>query len=412
MPSINAIREQRTAKVAEARAIIAKAEGEGRELTPEEAKAFNDIKAIIQGLEQQEQRQQFIDDAERRSVGTPVSTGGDSLAELESRASLLTVLRSSMEGRALTGADAELHAELERRHGKPKHGGILVPLAAFERRDPNTTATAAQLVGTDHRADQFIGPLRASLLVKSLGVRTLSGLHGNVSIPKAGAGLSAGWVTEGESLDESDMSFASVTLSPKHVGGITEMSRQLIQQSAPAIEGLVRDDLSFAIAQAVDAAIIAGSGEDGQPLGIIGRTGVQTAALPASWSGVLDIEQLLAAANITPTGWYTKPAVLTALRKILKASTAGSDYIATAKSIGELPAASSNAAPANTAILGDWSQVLLGQWGAVELLVNPFAEGPYRRGGVLVRAFSTVDVAIRHEKAFVVAGPTTEPEEN
>jgi HK97 family phage major capsid protein len=55
------------------------------------------------------------------------------------------------------------------------------------------------------------------------------------------------------------------------------------------------------------------------------------------------------------------------------------------------------------AILGDFSQVLLGIWSEVDLLVNPFAETAYRRGGVLVRAMATVDVAIRHPQAFVVA---------
>lgn len=401
--TLQAIREQRAAKVAEARTLLDTAQRESRQLTAEESAKFDAIKAEITTLEAAEQRQQFIDDAERRSVGTPVTGGGDSFADLEKRASLLTVLRAGMEGRALTGADAEMHAELERRHGKAKHGGILVPLAAFEKRAANTTATAPELVGTDHRADLYIGPLRNSLLVKTLGVRTLSGLTGNVSIPKAGAGLSAGWVTEGQQLSESDMDFDSVTLSPKHVGGITEMSRQLLQQSAPGIEDLVREDLSFAIANAVDTAIIAGTGTLGQPKGIIGRTGVQTADLPASWADVLDIEQMLTGLNITPSGWYTSPAVMTALRKVLKSASAGADYIATTGRIGELAAASSNAAPVDTAILGDWSQVLLGQWGAVELLVNPYAETPYRRGGVLVRAMSTVDVAIRHEKAFVVA---------
>src|SRR5690606_3814041 len=180
-------------------------------------------------------------DAERRTPGKVVTGNGDTFADLEGRVSLLSVLRAGMEGRALEGAEAEMHAELERRHGRGKHGGILVPLAAFERRDPNTTATAPELVGTDHRADQFIGPLRNSLLVRALGVRTLSGLVGNVSIPKHAAGLTAGWVAEGSALSESDMEFDSVTLTPRHVGGITEMSRQLIQQSAPAIEGLVRD---------------------------------------------------------------------------------------------------------------------------------------------------------------------------
>jgi len=402
MPSITAIREQRTAKVAEARTLLATAERENRSLTADESAKFDAAKAEITALEAAEQRQQFVDDAERRQTGVVVNRNGDTTADLEQRVSLLTVLRAGIEGRALTGAEAEMHAELERRHGKAKHGGILVPLSAFEKRQ-NTTTTAPELIATQHRADQYIGPLRDSLLVQRLGVRTLSGLTGNVSIPKAGTGLSVGWVEEGQALPESQMDFESVTLTPHHVGGITEMSRQLIQQSSPAIEDLVRQDLSWAIAHAVDAAIIAGTGTGGQPLGLINRTGVQEAALPATWADVLAIEQLLAAVNVSPTGWYTSPAVMTALRGILKAPTAGSEYIATAGRIGELPAASSNAAPVDTAILGDWTQVLLGQWGAVEILVNPFAETPYRRGGVLVRAMSTVDVAVRHEQAFVVA---------
>lgn len=54
-------------------------------------------------------------------------------------------------------------------------------------------------------------------------------------------------------------------------------------------------------------------------------------------------------------------------------------------------------------ILGDWSQVLLGVWSEIDLLVNPFAESAYNKGNVLVRAMSTVDVAVRHPEAFVVA---------
>lgn len=399
--TLNEIRQRKAARVAAMRALINKAEAEKRALTADEGNQCDAIRAEVEQLEQQEQRAIFLEEQERRASAVSVVTG-PGRDNPEQRVSLLSVLRAGMEGRALSGAEAEAHAELERRHGPAKHGGILVPLSAFERR-ANTTGTAGELVGTQHRADMFIGPLRNSLLVRALGVRTLSDLTGNVSIPKAGTGLSVGWVTEGQALPESDMDFESVTLTPHHVGGITELSRQLIQQSSPAVEDLARDDLSFAVAQAVDRAIIAGTGANGQPLGIINRAGVQTADLPATWADVLAIEQLLAAINVDPSGWYTSPGVLTNLRGVLKAASAGSAYIATAKAIGELPVASSNAAPDDTAILGDWSQVLLGQWGAVEILVNPYAEVPYRRGGVLVRAFATVDVAVRHEEAFVVA---------
>ncbi|MCC8618912.1 phage major capsid protein [Xanthomonas vesicatoria] len=400
MRTLKEIREARSAKVAEARALVTTADQASRQLTSEEQAKFTNLQNEITALEADEQRQQFLDDAERRSTARPVHIpNGDTPT---GRVSLLAVVRAGMEGRSLTGAEAEMHAELERRHGPARNGGILVPLSAFEKR-ANTTATAPELIATQHRADQYIGPLRDSLLVRNLGVRTLTGLTGNVSIPKAGAGLTAGWVTEGQALPESEMDFDSVTLTPKHVGGITEMSRQLIQQSSPAIEDLVREDLSFAVASAIDRAIIAGTGANGQPLGIINRAGVQKAEIPATWAEVLAIEQMLAAINVNPTGWYTSPAVLSALRSELKSASAGSDYIATANRIGELAVAMSNAAPAETAILGDWSQVMLGQWGAVEILVNPYAETPYRRGGVLVRAMATVDVAVRHEEAFVVA---------
>ena len=61
-------------------------------------------------------------------------------------------------------------------------------------------------------------------------------------------------------------------------------------------------------------------------------------------------------------------------------------------------------APAkNVAILGDWSQVMLGIWSEIDILVNPFAEAPYKKGNVLVRAMSTVDIGVRHPEAFVVA---------
>lgn len=400
--NLREIRERKAAKVAEARALVATAEKEQRSLSADESAKFDAIKAEITALEADEGRAAFLSEQEREQRGTPVH--GDTRGNLEQRVSLLRVLQAGMEGRPLDGAEAEYHAEAERRAGR-KVTGILVPLAALERRATDT-ATAGELVGTDHRGDQYIGPLRDSLLIRSMGLRVLSGLRGNVSIPKHGTGLSAGWVLEGEALSESSMTFDSVTLTPHHVGGISEMSRQLLQQSDPSIERLVREDLSFAIAAEVDRAIVAGDGVK-EPLGIINRTGVQTAlALPADWADVLAMEQQLNALNITPTGWYTTPGVMSTLRGTLKeAGLPG--YVGEGGKIGDLPAHVSNAAPSATAILGDWSQIILGQWGDVEILVNPYAETAYRRGGVLVRAMMTVDVGVRHEQAFVVAPDAT-----
>ena len=84
------------------------------------------------------------------------------------------------------------------------------------------------------------------------------------------------------------MGFDSVTLTPKHTGGKTEMSRQLIQQSSPGIEQLVRDDLTALVAQEIDKAILVGGGAN-EPTGIISNANVQTATMPASWADVLGL---------------------------------------------------------------------------------------------------------------------------
>ena len=78
--------------------------------------------------------------------------------------------------------------------------------------------------------------------------------------------------------------------------------------------------------------------------------------------------------------------------------------------MADLPLYSTNQVPAKAGspatgrvILGDWSQVMLGIWSEVDVLVNPYDSTAYARGGVKVRAMATCDVAVRHPKAFVVA---------
>ena len=407
---LQAIREAKAAKVAEARALVAKAEGEGRQLTPEEIAAFDEIKRIITDLESQEARANFLADTERRMSGTPITGArGDKFVNLQSQVSVLKVLQAAVEQRALAGAEAEYHAETERRTGR-KAQGVFIPMAALETR-VNTTTSAADLVGTEHRPDQYIEPLRNKLLARKLGVRVLSGLHGNISVPKHGAGLSVGWVAENSALSESNIAPDSVTLSPKHAGGVTELSRQLIMQGSPDVEQLVREDFAFLLAQAIDSALIKGGGAN-EPDGVLSTVGIQTANLATlNWANVLAMKVLAETANVDATSWLMNPKAAAKFAGTEKSTGTGIYLMDDAGKIAGLQGHVSNQVPDNAtptpdtgiAILGDWSQVLLGIWSEVDILVNPYAETPYRRGGVLVRAMSTVDIAVRHPQAFVVA---------
>ncbi len=403
---IHQYKEQKAQAVQEMRGMVEKAQAEKRSLSGDELSKFDALKSKVTDLEGQEARASFLADAERRMIGTPVDK---SQADLESNVSLLEVLRAGMEGRSLTGAAAEYSKETERRTGR-KAGGVFVPLSALEKR-VNTTATAGQIVPTDHRADQFIEPFRNKLLARQLGARVLTGLSGNVEIPAYGSGVSSGWVAENGALTASGMTFGQKTLTPKHVGSLAEMSRQLIQQSSPAIEQLLRDDMAFALAQAIDSAMILGGGTN-EPTGILAAAGTQTASLATlNWAGILAMLEKIELVNGSAGAWLTSPQVATKLRGTLKSATAGAAYLSEGGRMADLTVNSTKQVPLNLTptpdtgrlILGDFSQVMLGIWSELDILVNPFDSVAYARGGVLVRAMATCDIAIRHPEAFVIA---------
>lgn len=401
---IHQVKEQRAVAVAEMRGIVEKAQTEKRNLSADEVTRFDSLKAKVTDLESQEARASFLVEAERSMKGTPVS-GDKAFSELENNVSLLNVIRAGMEGRSLSGAEQEYSKEIGRRTGR-KASGIFVPLTVLEKR-VNTTTSASQIKPTDYRPDQFIDPLRNKLLARSLGVRVLSGLQGDVLIPAYATGVTSGWVAENGALTASDQTFASKTLAPKHVGALSEMSRQLIQQSSPDIEQLVRDDMSFAIAAALDSAMIKGGGSN-EPTGIIPTSGIQTQALATlDWAGIASMIEKSELANSAAGGWLTSPGVMKKLRVTLKSASSGALYLTEGGRMADLPIHSTKQVPLATTkgqlILGDFSQVLLGIWSELDILVNPFDSTAYARGGVLVRAMATCDIAIRQPTAFVLA---------
>ena len=399
---IHNLKEQRALAVAEMRGMVEKAQTEKRNLSGDEAAKFESLKSKITDLEGQEARASFLADAERRMIGTPVDKAQ---ADLESNVSLLEVLRAGMEGRSLTGAAAEYSKETERRTGR-KADGMFIPMSLLEKRVV-TASSAGQIIGTDHRADQFIEPFRNKLLARQLGARVLTGLSGNVDIPAYGSGVSSGWVADNGALTPSGMTFGSKTMTPKHVGALAEMSRQLIQQSSPGIEQLLRDDMAFALAAAIDSAMIKGGGTN-EPTGILATAGIQTASLSTlNYANLLAMLKLAEMSNSDSGAWLTSPQVMAKLRGTLKSATAGAQYLVEGGRLVDLPVSSTKQVPLNSAtgqlILGDFSQVLLGIWSELDILVNPYDSTAYARGGVMVRAMATADIVIRHPESFVVA---------
>lgn len=393
--------EKRSSTVSQMKALADAAAKAQRDLTEEESTQFETLKNEERSIQKQIDRVEYLRSLERAA---PADHVGDShnkdFEKLKRSVSVQNIIRSQMQGTQLSGAELEYNKEAEKRSGK-KAQGAFIPFDALEKRATNNTTTAAELVAANHRPQDYIGALRSSNIVRQMGVRTLTGLSGDVVIPKFGSGLSLGWVGEEEAVPESNMSFDAITLTPKHTGGKTEMSRQLIQQSSPDIESLIREDLSFLVAQNIDQAILAGTGVK-DPLGILNTVGVLTGTVPATWAEVLQLIQQIEDENITNLQWLGTSALKTTLAGIEKSVGTG-QYLYQNGQVGELPFKVSANMPTGQFILGDFSQVLLGVWSEIDILVNPYAEPAYSRGGVQVRAMATCDVAVRHPKAFLVA---------
>lgn len=404
MKKTHEIREQKAAKVAEMRALLA------GEQTPESTQRFDALKAEVEKLEADEARAQFVAEVERRAQGEPVDK---SLSALEGRVTLLDAINAQVENRAVSGALAEYNQERARQGVTARRGGVLVPSSLFEKRTTQDTTTQAKIVPDDYRADQFIGLFRNSMVMRSLGARVLSGLRGDTVIPKQTGASTAYWVAEGDSLTESNPTFDTIKMTPKHVGALSSVSRQLLQQANPSIEQLIRDDFTAVIGLAIDKAMIHGLAANDEPVGILNTTGIQTGSLATlDWEAVIALLEKLALQNLTPNAMITHPAVATVLRTTLKDSVAGAEYLMQGGSMAGVPVNVTNqldakvtaGPPAVTTgrlILGDFSQMIVGEWGSAEILANPYAPTYYEAGAIQLRIMATMDMVVRNPKAFV-----------
>ena len=320
--------------------------------------------------------------------------------------------------------------ELERRFGPSQHqNAFRVPLdvlvrdlrsvsparASGGRRDLSvgTASAGGNLVATENLGASFIDQLRNRAVIFQMGATRLPGLRGNVTIPKQSAPATAYWVLEGAQLTESQQTFGQVALIPKTVGAYTELTRQLLLQSNPAADMLVMDDLARVVSLAIDSAGINGSGASGQPTGVLNTAGIgSVVGTSIDHAKTLEFQTDVLGGNamLNPgaTGYVTTAAVAALLAQRVKFTSTASPLWEGNLLDGQVSgfkSMSSGQIPAATMLFGDFSQVVVGEWGMLEVEVNPYAD--FKAGTIGVRAFYSVDIAVRHAGSFSAASSIT-----
>jgi len=366
-----------------------------------ERKSFNDFRSML------------LEDYVSRVKPIDVSVADPDLSEKErKRYSIRKVLNflanpTNPAIRSDAAFELEVSGDIADR-SKSSPQGVFMPSGAFQRvLTAGTPTDGAEIVATNLLASDFIDVLRNSMATMQLGARVLDGLVGDVAIPRKTSGSAGGWIaTEGGNSGLSEPQFDQVTLTPRTVGAYGEYTRQLLMQSTPSIDGLLQDDLSQGIALAIDQAVLEGSGAAGQPTGLRNQTGVLTSTIAAAgsptWTEIVEFETDVAASNalMGSLGWIIRAAVRGNLKTTEKAAGTARFVMGDSNELNGYRTEVSEQGAANALYFGNWADILIGMWGSLDLIVDPYTNS--LSGTVRVVALQSADVGIRHPESFSI----------
>ena len=342
--------------------------------------------------------------------------------------SLMNVLRYLADPKPATAAAAgyelEWSQEAERKHERSA-AGVLIPHDVLAHRpraaSVGTFSSGGALVSTDRLDGSFIDLVRQRSAFISSGVTVLNGLQNNVEIGRQTGKSTYYFVGEDVDVTASDLTFGLVNMSPKTIGARVPVSRRLIIQSSPDIEMLVRNDIINEITLGVDYTIGYGTGTASQPRGLKNTSGIGSVTMgggtsvtfstqqggstgdSGDWADYVGLETAIANANLDVGAmrYIMNSAMRGGCKVTLRASSAGSDYIMTdAGTINGYPVNISNQLQQNDVFFGNFSDLLVGFWSGIDLIVDPYTQSA--KGQVLFTAFQDFDVAARRADSFAL----------
>jgi HK97 family phage major capsid protein/HK97 family phage prohead protease len=328
------------------------------------------------------------------------------------------------------GFEREMNDEIAARVGRDAEG-IYVPDFAWGQRGPLSTAATGgsgsevvfdDFVPTAHRGDMFIEALRARQVLSGLGATYMTGLTGRIKMPKMATGANAAFVEELADVADGAGTDGGVTLQPRTMGAFVDLSRLLMMESVPAIEQVIQNDLLASAADRTEFYAIQGSGSSGQPTGILNTSGVNDLDISTgtdvdalTWADIIALVKLVeednGIVNGNAAGFLSHPSVKAKLASTVKVASTDSVMLLNDpwNNLYGYPAAFSSNVPttldpgdggndASALIFGDFSQLIIAQFGAPSILVDPYTGS--RAGTVRMVLHAELDVGVRNAVSF------------
>ena len=408
-----------------AEAAIAKRNAELKQIS-ELAARHNKTNLVAQAIERGMSYGEFQGFLLERNLDKPLHAPDVEMSKVEQkRYSLLRAIDSIAKHGRVTGYEAEVSDEIARNTGKQARG-FFVPMSVFAKRDILTTSPAngSNIIAEDYMAGEFIDRLRANLVIGNLGARMMTGLKGDVAIPKMGTGSTVAFVGENSAPSESAQTFTQVTMSPKTLASFTDISRKLAIQSDPSVEQIIREDILQSFARKIDEVAIEGGGAN-EPTGILGTNGIGSVALGTNggaitFASLVNLEREVAIDNalMGNLAFLTNPKVVAAMRNrprqtsgvegnfILNDTNVLLGYQVASTTL--VPSDLTKGTTSNTCsavIFGNFSDLMIGMWNSPDVLVDPYTGSS--AGTIRIAAFQEVDVKVRHAESFAAIKDVT-----
>jgi HK97 family phage major capsid protein len=377
-----------------------------------------------------------LDILQARNAQQAIDLGNDNNPDMTAREkegySVIRALNASLsQNWKAAGFELEVSNAIAKRLGRNPQSerGFFIPTnIPFAMRAPyaaGASGTGGVLVGTNLLAGSFIEVLRNKARVMQMGATVLSGLIGSVDIPRQSGTSSTYWTSETGNTTESEATFDKVSLALKTIGTYSQISRNMLLQSTPDIDMIVRADLIAQIGLGIDLAALSGSGSSSQPTGIANVSGIGSVIGGTNGAAItidhlIDLETAVMNANAPEEslGYMANAKTVGALKKLK--STTG-EYLWSGSAVGQrsgtpgeingYPVARTNQARGNLTkgtasgvcsevFFGAWNELLIGEWGVLEIVPNPYDTAVYKNGGVLLRALQSIDIGVRHAASF------------
>lgn len=408
-------------------AINKSASEEKRSLNEQEQKQWDELTVRLDVLDKEIARLEKAAEIEARMAGAAGVRSGEGPEQKELKKFSLVKFINEAGQRKLTGFEAEMHQEAEK---EARENGFAiknygVPSIIMENRNTVTGGTqpadGSQIVKDE--ASSMIGLLKNAQVLRALGARFLTGLKGNLPFDRLTQGATSSWATENATLATSKLQFSGAEMTPHRLGTLATPSKQLLIQSSYDVEQMLRQELMESIAIAVDLAGINGSGAANQPTGVLNTAGIGDVAIGTNGGvptrshivqleGKVDIQNALMG-NLK---YAFNGKVKNQLKETLLDAGSGRFVLESNSELNGYGYVNSNAIPSNltkgtsagncSAILfGNWSDLIVGQWGGLDVMVDPYtlaAEGKYR---VIVDSFW--DVFVRRVQSFAAIKDAT-----